>query len=242
MDKELLKYYVYILVDPRDASVFYVGKGHYDRLFRHEKEALAGKDHVNEKKNTIIRDINAAGLKVKPMIVRWGLSESEALTVEAALIDLLTAGFKLDSSKMTMQVKGHHSAVFGLQAPEELSRKHSRGELTEEDIRHNLIAITLNGQIDLNDLYERVRGNWNMNLSRAKKADYVLAVIDGIVVGIFRPDSWQEVPPDKDKESLGRNWIRFTGEEVTDKAIQDLYLYKSITRKKGSSNPVNYLY
>lgn len=242
MDNKLLKNYVYILVDPRDNSVFYVGKGKNDRLYHHEKEALAGKDHVNEKKNIIIRDINKAGLRVKPMIVRWGLSTGAALTVEAALIDILTAGFKLDASKMTMQVRGHHSSVFGLQTPEEVSAKYSRGELKKEDIRHNLIAITLNGAIDLTDLYDRVRGNWDMNLPRAEKADYVLAVVNGIVVGIFKPDSWQAVDPDKGKEAVSRNWIRFTGEEVTDKAIKKLYLYKRIPRKKGSTNPVNYLY
>lgn len=39
---EKIKFYVYLLKDPRDKSIFYVGKGKGNRVFNHHEDALNG--------------------------------------------------------------------------------------------------------------------------------------------------------------------------------------------------------
>ena len=62
-----IKYYVYALVNPKTENIFYIGKGSKNRCFKSWKEQ-------NQKKDFIPR-ID---------IIRYGLSEEDALEVEAA--------------------------------------------------------------------------------------------------------------------------------------------------------------
>jgi len=78
-------YYVYILSDPETTEVFYIGKGTGDRMFAHEKDANEN-PRENDKLQRI-RDIKAKGYEVKYEVLRHGLTEKEALEVEAATID-----------------------------------------------------------------------------------------------------------------------------------------------------------
>lgn len=79
------KFYVYLLTDPRDGRVFYVGKGTGDRKDHHVRDALAGRI-TNVAKHRRIADIHACGLKVSVFVVHSGDSEAEAYAVERALI------------------------------------------------------------------------------------------------------------------------------------------------------------
>jgi hypothetical protein len=76
-------FYVYELIDPRDESVFYVGKGKKGRLDQHEVEARKGRQ---SRKCQRIRDIEAAGLKIGKRKVESFKDEMEAYAAEAALI------------------------------------------------------------------------------------------------------------------------------------------------------------
>lgn len=81
-------YYVYVLVDPRDGSIFYVGKGTGQRLLAHGYEAMLKSDPgPRSGKVARIREIREAGFEPRIDVVRHGLSEDQALLVEAALID-----------------------------------------------------------------------------------------------------------------------------------------------------------
>lgn len=60
-------FYVYDLIDPRDGSVFYVGKGTGDRHREHVRDAKNG---ASGPKCDRIRDILSAGLTVEWKIVR----------------------------------------------------------------------------------------------------------------------------------------------------------------------------
>jgi hypothetical protein len=82
MDMEW-KYYVYELIDPRDDSVFYVGKGTGDRLDQHEKETAKG---VSSKKCNKIRSIESAGFKIRKRKVASFFDEHDAYAFEAAKI------------------------------------------------------------------------------------------------------------------------------------------------------------
>ena len=80
--KDQSVYYVYALKDPRfsPARPFYIGKGAGTRAWEHElrvDQTIKGKR---------IREIHAAGLEVLTVKLVEGLSEGEALRIEAELI------------------------------------------------------------------------------------------------------------------------------------------------------------
>ena len=236
-------YYVYFLIDPRNNKIFYVGKGHGNRVFDHAKGAIKGNDPVHPEKNELIREIINSGKEVIPMIARWNLTEKEAYILESILIDIFTSDLMQGYSNMTMQVKGHDSSTFGLQSPKAVEEKLTRGNIDKKDINHNVIAISIKESLEGPSLYERIRGNWNMSIERAKKADYVFAVRDGVIIGIFNPEKWESVTADEGKRDVKRNWIRFTGKEVEDEGIIEKYLHKKLPAKaKGNSNPITYYY
>ena len=80
---QILKYYVYLLVDPETEEPFYVGKGKENRVFAHINQDI--KEDSDKLKYQEIQRIGSD--KVKHIIVRHGLSESAAFAVEASLID-----------------------------------------------------------------------------------------------------------------------------------------------------------
>ena len=86
---EGLKCYVYVLVDPRNNCIFYVGKGSGNRDYQHAQAALVD-DSISLKLSTI-REIKGLGLDVKYYIIRHNLSEQEAYLVESSII-FLTIG------------------------------------------------------------------------------------------------------------------------------------------------------
>ena len=87
--REELAYYVYALVDPRTDKIFYIGKGCGNRVFDHCNAAIIDETAELLKLN-LIREIVAAGHKVKHYIIRHKMSEKESFMVESVLIDFLT--------------------------------------------------------------------------------------------------------------------------------------------------------
>lgn len=75
------RFYVYELVDPRDGSVFYVGKGTGKRDRSHLSEARR-RDFRNPAKVALILQIEAEGHEVIVRRVYEGLSEREAFKAE----------------------------------------------------------------------------------------------------------------------------------------------------------------
>ena len=76
-------FYTYELIDPRDGTVFYIGKGNGSRRYAHEKEARAGKSGA---KCDRIRDIISEGRSPQARIVAHYECEQEAYRAEAKLI------------------------------------------------------------------------------------------------------------------------------------------------------------
>lgn len=81
-------YYAYLLCDPRDGHVFYVGKGKGRRVASHALRAAAGKID-NAKKHQAISAILKAGFQVDERIFSVHTSEAEAYAVERGLIERL---------------------------------------------------------------------------------------------------------------------------------------------------------
>lgn len=77
---ELKKYFVYVLIDPRDNEVFYVGEGVNKRELDHK-----GNKDGSEKEKTIY-SIEQLGKEVNRVIVGRYDSKDEALSVETTLI------------------------------------------------------------------------------------------------------------------------------------------------------------
>ena len=81
-------FYVYALIDPRDKSIFYIGKGIGGRVLKHEERTRRGVIQ-NRKKVERIQEIYAAGLKVEKRILSVSDSEEVALALEEHIIDAL---------------------------------------------------------------------------------------------------------------------------------------------------------
>ncbi|MBR1726438.1 MAG: hypothetical protein IJ724_07305 [Muribaculaceae bacterium] len=83
-------------------------------------------------------------------------------------------------------------------------------------------------------IYEATRKFWRLNGKRAEKATHVLAIVEGIVVGVFKPKIWY-VTKDTRYKRTGR-W-EFEGDEVTDSP----YIGKCMRNLlKPSQNPIQY--
>ena len=77
---ETYKWYLYQLIDPRDQTVFYIGKGTGKRVHAHEKEAKNG---VCSDKCNKIKDIWSNNLRVEKKIIAYFNDEKYAYQVEA---------------------------------------------------------------------------------------------------------------------------------------------------------------
>lgn len=84
-DWAALPHYVYTLSDPRDGSVFYVGKGSGNRAFAHERDVIAGRVS-NAGKTKRIASILADGFRVVVSVVSVHQDEQDALDAEAEMI------------------------------------------------------------------------------------------------------------------------------------------------------------
>ena len=108
-----------------------------------------------------------------------------------------------------------------------------------------------------NDIYAAVRWAWVAKLERAKRADYVLAVLTGSggkVIGVFKPEIWYKATAKNDKK-YGHNLNEGGSEENekriafqgvgADKNVQNKYLGQFIPekyKKPGMAAPVLFTY
>ncbi len=234
--EEALAYYVYLLVDPRDGKIFYVGKGKGDRVFAHLRCALTSTAETD--KLDIIRSIVNAGMDVRYYIARHGMKEDEAFLVESVLIDLLTFRDFASVANISNIQAGHHQFDRGIKTAEELEALYNGGELATTDIVDRIMTININGTYGLNNeqrpnIYEATRKYWKLSPSRAKLVQYVLSEYRGVVRAIFVPQEWSK---------SGSRWM-FEGYEITaenNPEIYNRYINKSVPKVKGMANPIRY--
>ncbi len=228
---EAIGYYVYLLIDPANNEIFYIGKGTGNRIFHHIQMAV--QDDEMSAKLDRIREIQARGDDVQDMIHRHGLTENEAFEVEAALIDLA----KWLGIKLTNIVNGHHSSDRGRMTAQEVIAQYDAPVL---DIQEPVMLVILNRNyqrgMTADQLYEITQGNWVVG-TRRNQVQYVLAVYDGLVREVYSAQSWLPVKDKKAKTS--KRW-RFTGTIATE--LQH-YVGGSVAHyiTQGSQNPVRYL-
>jgi len=136
---EKLGYHVYLLIDPRNNKIFYVGKGNGNRINHHLLGALDEKTKETEKIKRI-REIQNARLEVKHFVLRHELTEKEAFEVESSVIDVL------GKDSLTNIVKGHNSEDKGIMNLDDIKIKY---EAEEAIIQEPAILI------NINNLYQR---------------------------------------------------------------------------------------
>ena len=236
---EKLGFYVYRLIDPRNAETFYVGKGRGNRIFAHVNDELSAseleedQDSVSEKIHRI-RQIRTDGFKVLHVIHRHGMDERTAFEVEAALIDA-TAG-------VSNLAGGHGSNDRGPMRAEQVIQLY---DAPVAEIKHKVVLINVNIIRDERDLYQSVRYAWRLSPDRARLAEYVLATSRGLIIGAYVADQWLEATEENfpGLPVVEGRW-GFVGQEAP-LEIHQLYVGKRVPSdysKKGASNPVKYSY
>ena len=240
--RQQLKYYVYMLLDPTDNKPFYVGKGTDNRVFNHLACALTDIDTSNAKYDKI-REITQTGQTVKHIIVRHGLSESEAFQIEASLIDTLTYCVLLLSNK----VVGHNSIEKGLMTSEEIVRLYNAQPL--DKIGTDCILININRKYERGkggqSIYQTTKETWTIRKSRLSQLKYVLSEYRGLIVEVFKVEEWYEKErgylPHSKKYGQTKVGYGFNGVPAPDE-IRNLYINKSIahTKKRGAASAIRY--
>lgn len=228
-----LKTYVYRLIDPRNGETFYVGKGKGNRVFSHIQAELdlEGDDLDNKLKR--IREIRLAGFEVAHVIHRHGMEPETALHVEAALIDAYPG--------LTNLIEGTGGGDFGVMHAMEIIRRY-RAEVAE--FRHRALLITINRTAAERSPYHAARYAWKIDIRKAKKAEVVLAVVQGLIVGAFVATEWLEATP-ANFPGLGDGVpgrFGFVGTEAPE-FLRALYVGKRLPdefRKAGAANPIKY--
>lgn len=211
-----LRYYVYILVNPIDHNVFYIGKGTKNRVFAHEQEYLKtdfSDNLVERQKLREIKQIHSNGIEVEKYILTFGLSEDEAFHVENAVINFckLIDDQKLNVKTLTNIMSGHRS-----DGQKEALQTFGRVELLQDalsprpvDINqlspHKIMFVKIKPTKDKSDsnkdlkaeemynpeseaLKKRTLGDWVMSLEKANSIDYILGVYpgSGMIVSAFK--------------------------------------------------------
>ena len=226
------KYYVYRLVDPRTLQTFYVGKGCGDRVFQHAKGvvtqiALDEDENKMSLKEKQIAEIVNSGKEVISIIHRRGLTNKEALEVEAALIDAYPG---------LANIQRGYGTERGAMSTEDLYALYNTPIYDEPSEKYVIIKTTPQSINTNGSLYEATRKSWHATLVKAKKYEYVFAVVGGIVREVYKvnkDNGWYQISDDR---------IAFNGEPTNDsislivknKRIPDYY------KKRGAANPFMY--
>lgn len=89
------------------------------------------------------------------------------------------------------------------------------------------------GKVKRENLYEMTRKYWKVDITRARRATHVLAIVNGIVEEVYIPVDWKYT---EDPKYIGR--CEFLG--IKDE--QTNYIGKSVDSFYGKSqNPVKYI-
>lgn len=180
-EQNTLKYYVYLILAPDTRVPFYIGKGKGNRVFHHLK------DKSDTNKVQKIADLAEVGKEPIIEILKFGLTEEQALLVEATAIDLIGL------NNLTNAVRGHGSS-YGTRAKIEdlkieLHEKDDDFDFNEPGL---LIKISRRWSYDMTamELYDSTRSCWILSKDRVQKAKYAFAVYDSVIREVYLINGW----------------------------------------------------
>ena len=231
---EKLKYYVYGLRQEGSNDYFYIGKGNGDRVFGHEREE-GDSDKVNH-----IKELNEKGIKIERDIIRYGLTEEQALLIESTLISLLGI------DKLKNIVRGHDSnEIYTVEAIDSILG----GKNVE--VKHKILFVKLNSSWnkDLTDeqLEDITKGYWVLNTERMNNVEYVCGYYKGMIKSIFKfksihtvteSDNFRNLPIEDFKGNIGRKYI--VG-EVAEPEVREYYINNCVDVKFGTGSAIAYV-
>lgn len=236
---ERLKFYVYLLIDPRTNLVFYVGKGRGNRAHAHALEALGepGADEANLKLGTI-RAIHATGQQVRLEILRHGMTEDEALQVESAAIDLLLRHGRFAAHEglaSLSNLQRGHGAELGIASVEDLAARYAAKPVVIEDALILIRPSTLWGQAKSDEeRYEATRKWWKVSVASRAGVTHAAAVVDGIIRMVWKIDRWEVNAAEGGRAG-------FSGSR--DPQMEERYVWGDVSRllPLGAQNPIRYV-
>jgi uncharacterized protein len=235
--------YVYLYVDPRDDSVFYIGKGKGGRALSHLN------DRTESEKVERISELTKLGLEPRIEILRYGLTQEEAFHVEAAAIELLG----IDT--LTNRVQGHS---FDLKRRSRLDDLAQELDAKEVEIIHPSILINISQMYRYGmtaiELYDATRKSWVVG-TRRNEVQFAMALYRGIIREVYEIATWlpagstmtglgttsnvvEKAPPAETKESTR---FEFVG-RIANESIRRRYVGQSVRKyfAVGSQNPIKY--
>ena len=192
--QERIGWYVYLLRDPRDGKVFYIGKGRANRAFAHSASATAVQDHpdLQSAKAERIQAIATAGHHVQVDILRRGIESSpEAFEVESAAIDL--ANLLAPGTLLNVGARDHH-VERGLQPAEEVEIALAAKKAPDIGMPVLLVSLNRLWRPGLSDSELRnITGFWwaAKDKKRRSACQYVFGVHNGIVRTVYKPSNWR---------------------------------------------------
>ena len=217
--------YVYVLKDPRNSTVFYIGKGKENRVFQHVLGAIESSNESD--KLNLIREIIDTNLEVEHYILRHNLTENQAIEIESACIDLLGLDY------LTNKVKGHNSWERGLKTVNEIKQYYDAKiiEITEPTIIININKLYKRFMND-DELYNITKQAWKLG-SKKNYAKYVIASFGGLVREVYEVKEWYSI----------ENRFGFNG-KIADEDVRSKYKDQSLENyiKKGNQNPIRYTF
>jgi len=189
--QEQLGHYVYVLRDPRDNQIFYVGKGVGNRVLDHANGVIGKEDPQSMKEKQII-EIHASGSEVDAWIIQSGLeSDRHAFATESAVYGALKLiGSALDSENVVLRnivappgfsnsgliQLNEAIAIFGEPADSIL-------------IPHNSVFIkpttTWRRGMSAEELWESTHGWWLLAEERIQSIKYVFAIPNFVIRGAW---------------------------------------------------------
>lgn len=183
-----LKNYVYILVDPRDERIFYVGKGTGNRVFEHEQGT------GSSPKNITISEIQSLGLTVKKYIVHSGLKESEAFAAETALNNLLRyLNFNITNLQTAINFTDECCLA------EEYDRRHSKESLIKDDfseLNSYRVAFLNFNRISRKNTWSELEYEkdlqQNFRFKQPNLPDIVFVVRKGVIYNCYKVQNWRK--------------------------------------------------
>lgn len=238
--RKLLKYYVYLYIDPRDGVVFYVGKGRGNRCFQHLKDVREGD------KAARIADIRKSRQEPIIEVLKYGLTEQQALLVEATAIDLL------EVDNLTNGVRGHGCRVGSRAGVEQLMATLSASPI-KIDPKHPavLINITKTHRYGMTpaELYDVTRSAWVVSLSNAERADYAMAIYRGVIREVYRIAAWlpdgstlRVDDADRQRDIEPERRYEFVG-TIAESKVRQRYIDRNVAAyfPRGAANPIKYV-
>lgn len=230
-----LGFYVYAYIDPRNDSVFYVGKGVGSRATDHLL------DKTESDKVALINSIRAAGFEPRIDIIAHRLRDDlESSRVEAAIIEIVGL------NNLANIVRGHFSTDYPRRTLTNFIIEHSAEPV---DVSDPALLIRINRQfkygMSAEALYECTRGIWVIG-ERRYKARFAMAVYAGIVREVYEIESWHRAGStdyatrDQKKlaEKSNKRW-EFVG-HIAPESVRSQYFGRSVGHlfRTGQQSPI----